>query len=299
MAGFFLRPLWAVRTAAGACCLRAVATTRLFSGGGAVAAAGRGAGAAPAPDEFTAPALAAAPAAASAAALPASTAALTANYAASLTRFVDAQERVATYGDALGELRAGAKESHWMWYVFPQLAALGRSHTAVYFGLAGAAHARAYLAHAVLGPRLREAAGAALAAAKLGRSARELMGYPDDMKLRSCMTLFEAAAGSGSDDARIFAALLDALYDGQRDVLTLDLLAREAGSESGDEAGGGLLPAAAAAAAATAAAAAATAAAATAAAVADDDDDDDDDDAHAAEVATAASVGGRRRGGKR
>lgn len=135
-----------------------------------------------------------------------------------LDRFVSAQER--NYAQALEELRAGRKASHWMWFVFPQHVALGRSETARFYGIASAQEARAYLRHPILGPRLREASNALLSHA--GASAEAIMGGIDALKLRSSMTLFEAVA----DDPVPFAALLDAFYDGVRDDMTLRLLAQ-------------------------------------------------------------------------
>ncbi|MGE0219997.1 DUF1810 domain-containing protein [Mycolicibacterium sp.] len=132
-----------------------------------------------------------------------------------LQRFVDAQDRV--YPTVCAELRAGAKRSHWIWFVFPQLRGLGRSATAEFYGISGLAEASAYLAHPVLGARLRECAG--LLADVEGRSARQVLGYPDDMKVRSSMTLF-ARAG---DDA-VFRTVLDRFYDGREDPATLALL---------------------------------------------------------------------------
>ncbi|MDY6997419.1 MAG: DUF1810 domain-containing protein [Actinomycetota bacterium] len=132
-----------------------------------------------------------------------------------LQRFVDAQEGV--YPTVLAELRAGAKRSHWIWFIFPQLRGLGRSATAQHYGIASLAEAKAYLAHPVLGPRLRECAEL-LTAAK-GRSAREILGYPDDLKVRSSMTLF---LNAGAD--QVFREVLDSFYDGQDDTATLDLL---------------------------------------------------------------------------
>src|SRR4051812_46683368 len=108
-----------------------------------------------------------------------------------LRRFEDAQAG-GVYERALGEIRAGRKTSHWMWFVFPQLRGLGRSPTAVFYGLESLEEARAYLAHPVLGGRLR--ACAAAVAALAGQSARSVFGAPDDMKLRSSLTLFEAAS---------------------------------------------------------------------------------------------------------
>src|SRR4051794_34023027 len=108
-----------------------------------------------------------------------------------LDRFVAAQAPV--YATVLAELRAGRKQSHWMWFVFPQLAGLGRSPTATFYGLPGLDEARAYLAHDVLGPRLVECTG--LVNAVTGRSAHEIFGTPDDLKFRSCVTLFQRAGG--------------------------------------------------------------------------------------------------------
>ena len=130
-----------------------------------------------------------------------------------LDRFVRAQE--GTYTQALAEVRRGRKASHWMWFVFPQVAGLGSSPTAQRYALSGLDEARAYLAHPVLGERLREIAGAA--AALEGRTAREVFGSPDDLKLASSLTLFEAAA-SGEP---VFARALDALCGGGRDPRTL------------------------------------------------------------------------------
>lgn len=135
--------------------------------------------------------------------------------------FIAAQDPV--YAAVLGELRAGAKRTHWMWFIFPQLTALGRSAVARRFGLESLDAARAYLADPVLGPRLRDCVATVLAAgAATGRSAHDIFGSPDDLKFRSCLTLFEAAA-SGADRA-LFATALDHFYAGTRDPLTLDLL---------------------------------------------------------------------------
>jgi uncharacterized protein (DUF1810 family) len=132
-----------------------------------------------------------------------------------LDRFVDAQDGV--YADALAELGAGRKRTHWMWFVFPQIAGLGSSPAAQRYAIRSLDEARAYLAHPVLGPRLRECAQALLAVQD--RSAREILGHPDDLKLRSSMTLFARAA----DDPALFQAVLDRFYDGP-DPLTLTLL---------------------------------------------------------------------------
>lgn len=132
-----------------------------------------------------------------------------------LDRFVSAQARV--YDDALAELRRGRKTSHWMWFVFPQLAGLGRSETARFYAIRDKAEARAYLAHPILGPRLVEATAAMLAAPG---SAETILGGIDALKLRSSMTLFAAAA----DDPTPFVAALDRFFTGQRDDATLALI---------------------------------------------------------------------------
>ena len=107
-----------------------------------------------------------------------------------LQRFIDAQAPV--YAQVLAELGAGSKCSHWMWFIFPQIAGLGRSETARYFAISSREEAAAYLAHPTLGPRLRECCR--LTTLVEGRSAREIFGTPDDMKFRSSMTLFSIAA---------------------------------------------------------------------------------------------------------
>ena len=137
-----------------------------------------------------------------------------------LSRFHSAQRD--SWPTALAELLAGAKQSHWMWYVFPQLRVLGRSPTAQLYGIADLAEARAYLADPVLGPRLREAAAAMLL--HTDRTAEAILGTVDAMKLRSCATLFEAAAGRGGEQDAVFAAVLDAFYGGVRCDLTLQAL---------------------------------------------------------------------------
>lgn len=135
-----------------------------------------------------------------------------------LHRFVEAQDRAGTYRHALAELRAGSKQSHWMWFVFPQVAGLGRSPTAQHYAIGSLAEARAYLAHPVLGPRLRECAQALLDVE--GRSAREILGGIDAQKLRSSMTLFLRA----DPDAEIFRLVLDRYYGGEADAATDALL---------------------------------------------------------------------------
>ncbi len=132
-----------------------------------------------------------------------------------LARFTDAQAGV--YETVLAELRAGRKRSHWIWFVFPQLRGLGHSATAFRFGVTSLEEATAYLHHPVLGPRLLECAGLLLT--HRGRTARDILGYPDDLKVRSSMTLF-ACAGGGS----VFTDVLDAFYGGEQDAATLELL---------------------------------------------------------------------------
>jgi uncharacterized protein (DUF1810 family) len=133
----------------------------------------------------------------------------------SLERFVSAQ--TGTYEAALAELTAGHKRSHWMWFVFPQIAGLGTSPTAQRYAIASLDEARTYLAHPVLGSRLRECAAALLAVEN--RTAAEIFGYPDDLKLRSSMTLFARAAA----EPGVFRAVLERYYDGP-DPRTLQLI---------------------------------------------------------------------------
>ncbi|WIB62774.1 MULTISPECIES: DUF1810 domain-containing protein [unclassified Curtobacterium] len=133
-----------------------------------------------------------------------------------LERFRRAQAGV--FEQALAELRAGRKRSHWMWFVFPQIAGLGKSATAVRFAIGSQREARAYLTHAVLGPRLRTAA--TVVAEAPARDAIALLGEIDAVKLRSSMTLFAHVA----EDAAPFRAVLDRWYGGEEDRVTLDLL---------------------------------------------------------------------------
>lgn len=132
-----------------------------------------------------------------------------------LSRFHAAQAPV--WAQVLAELRAGRKRTHWIWFVFPQLQALGRSATARFYGLAGVDEARAWLEDPVLGPRLFTALEAVLAS---GRPVVQLLGPVDAIKLRSCLTLFLAAA---PEDPRL-AQALQRLYGGEHDPLTLQLL---------------------------------------------------------------------------
>jgi uncharacterized protein (DUF1810 family) len=133
-----------------------------------------------------------------------------------LNRFVQAQE--GDYQRALSEIRAGRKRSHWMWYVFPQIDGLGFSATTRRYSIKSLAEAVAYLSHSVLGPRLTEIAEAALGIE--GRSAYEVFGSPDDMKLKSCATLFAQVSPAGS----VFHRLLDKYFGGEPDEKTLRLL---------------------------------------------------------------------------
>lgn len=135
-----------------------------------------------------------------------------------LERFVQAQEPV--IAEVRTELRAGRKRTHWMWFIFPQLRALGRSPTAQHYGIASLAEAQAYMAHPVLGPRLVECAE--LVRAVQDRSAHEIFGSPDDLKLRSSMTLFAAAR----PEATVFAEVLRQYFGGEADPLTTELLAK-------------------------------------------------------------------------
>lgn len=133
-----------------------------------------------------------------------------------LNRFLSAQAE--DYERALAEIKNGDKRSHWMWYIFPQIDGLGFSSMSRRYAIKSSAEARAYLNHPVLGPRLRECAQAALDVA--GRSANEIFGSPDDMKLRSCATLFASVSPPGS----VFDHILDKYYHGERDDKTLHRL---------------------------------------------------------------------------
>ena len=133
-----------------------------------------------------------------------------------LSRFVDAQAGV--FPTALAEIRRGRKRSHWMWFIFPQFKGLGSSPVAECYAITSLAEARAYLDHPVLGPRLLECVEALNDLD--GRTASEIFGFPDDMKLRSCATLFAVASPAGSS----FERLLDKYYAGSRDERTLQLL---------------------------------------------------------------------------
>src|SRR5450631_1473478 len=133
-----------------------------------------------------------------------------------LQRFVNAQNPI--YGQVCAELRAGQKESHWMWFIFPQLRGLGHSTMAEAFGIVSRQEAAAYLDHAVLGPRLRECTRLVLLVES--RSIRQILGYPDDLKSRSSMTLFASVAS----DNQIFHDALHKYFGGEPDPQTLELL---------------------------------------------------------------------------
>jgi uncharacterized protein (DUF1810 family) len=133
-----------------------------------------------------------------------------------LNRFIEAQQGI--YEQALAEIRDGSKESHWMWFIFPQFAGLGLSATSQRYAIKSLDEARAYLAHPLLGSRLIEVAEAAVAVP--GRSAEDIFGWPDYLKLRSCATLFASITPGGS----VFHRLLDRFFNGERDPKTAQLL---------------------------------------------------------------------------
>ena len=133
-----------------------------------------------------------------------------------LKRFADAQS--GEYENVLEELRAGRKRSHWIWFIFPQLKGLGRSSASEYYGIGSLEEAAAYLRHPVLGPRLRECT--MLVNGVEGRAIGEILGFPDELKFRSSMTLFWRA---GEDNA-VFAAALEKHFGGEPDKWTLELL---------------------------------------------------------------------------
>ncbi len=135
-----------------------------------------------------------------------------------LERFVEAQAEEPSIETVKSELRSGRKQSHWMWYVFPQVEGLGSSRTTRRYAISGRTEARAYLRHPVLGPRLRECTE--IVNGLTGRSATEIFGSPDDLKFRSSMTLFEEAA----EEPAPFRTALERYYDGERDTNTFELL---------------------------------------------------------------------------
>ena len=132
-----------------------------------------------------------------------------------LQRFVDAQAPI--YFEVQGELRRGKKQSHWMWFVFPQASGLGVSPTSQYYAIASREEAIAYLAHSIIGPRLDECTRLVLAIRD--KTAHDIFGSPDDLKFKSCMTLFDAVAPN-----TIYAAALAQFYGGARDERTLELI---------------------------------------------------------------------------
>ena len=135
-----------------------------------------------------------------------------------LNRFIEAQR--SNYITALSELKRGRKESHWIWYIFPQVIGLGHSEMAKAYAIGSWEEGIAYLEHAILGPRLRECAAALMA--HKGREIREIMFSPDDLKLRSSMTLFASLAGAGS----VFHQVIEVFYGGTLDPLTEAFLAK-------------------------------------------------------------------------
>jgi len=135
-----------------------------------------------------------------------------------LQRFLDAQKAI--YDRACSELRQGRKTSHWMWFIFPQIKGLGFSPTAQRFAISSLEEAEAYLAHPILGPRLIECTE--LLTRVDGRTASEIFGYPDDLKFRSCMTLFAHATSHNE----VFVQALNKYFDGEFDPATVALLQR-------------------------------------------------------------------------
>ncbi len=133
-----------------------------------------------------------------------------------LDRFKSAQR--GSYGEALAEMRRGRKNGHWMWYIFPQISGLGMSATSLYYGIRDMGEAKAYIADEVLGGRLLEISEALLDIET--DDAREVFWFPDDLKLRSCMTLFAAAA----PEHEVFRKVLDKFFGGEADDKTLDIL---------------------------------------------------------------------------
>ncbi len=132
-----------------------------------------------------------------------------------LDRFIEAQQN--DYAIALKEIQKGQKRSHWMWYIFPQIAGLGHSSTSKFYAMENIQEAKLFLEHPVLGKRLVEISNELL---KLNRIAQEIFGSPDDMKLLSCMTLFEYV----SEQPNVFREVIDKFYDGKRDARTLQLI---------------------------------------------------------------------------
>jgi uncharacterized protein (DUF1810 family) len=136
-----------------------------------------------------------------------------------LIRFLDAQDQI--YAHVIEELTSGRKQTHWMWFIFPQPVGLGRSAMAQHYAIHDLDQARRYLGNSILGPRLRQVVK--LMIGQKGRSAFEILGSPDDMKFRSCLTLFREAASENSDRT-LFTKALDQFYRGQPDGRTQELL---------------------------------------------------------------------------
>jgi uncharacterized protein (DUF1810 family) len=141
-----------------------------------------------------------------------------------LSRFTSAQENI--YNSVLAELRNGRKRTHWMWYIFPQVDGLGHSATSKHYAIKSLEEARQYLNHPVLGQRLMECAEAVFAVE--GGSASEIFGYPDDLKLKSSMTLFAYIAAPGC----VFSRVIDKYFNGEQDALTLQILDKLKANES-------------------------------------------------------------------
>ena len=139
---------------------------------------------------------------------------------ADLSRFVEAHDR--SYSRALEEIREGRKQSHWMWYIFPQIVGLGLSSTSRFSAIANLEEARAYMQHPMLGAHMIEICGVLLGLS--ANDAEDVMGYPDDLKLRSSMTLFSQAVPS----VKIFQQVLDKYFDGKMDQKTLEILGEHA-----------------------------------------------------------------------
>jgi uncharacterized protein (DUF1810 family) len=141
-----------------------------------------------------------------------------------LGRFTGAQGRI--YRAVLAELKSGQKRTHWMWFIFPQIDGLGHSPTAIHYAIKSIEEARAYLDHPVLGPRLVECAESVLAVE--GRSVSAIFGYPDDMKLKSSMTLFASVA---KDPRSVFVRVLEKYFQGEQDSATLRIIERLKGKD--------------------------------------------------------------------
>ncbi|PYE29326.1 uncharacterized protein (DUF1810 family) [Rhizobium sp. PP-CC-3A-592] len=153
-----------------------------------------------------------------------------------LTRFIEAQSRI--YQQALSELAAGEKRTHWMWFVFPQIGGLGSSPTARHFAISGLAEAQAYLQHPLLGKRLMECTSTVNGLDDT-LTARAIFSSPDDLKFRSSMTLFSYAATHGGSDPAPFETALKRYFVGKPDLRTLDLLKPALGRPAGSHAATG------------------------------------------------------------